>query len=509
MFFHRKESFYSSNLNKYIENLHKGDLSYIPWIFCVFAENSSQHKLKSSQVLSEYLKTVSFDDVCSIDLQMRQTTSMEWNIDWKNLNIIGFTTKQMSEEEKRAVIIFSSFNPNGYIRQQAVEFLCTYEQTLPYIILRLNDWVKNVRESAKIALSERLKVATDEEIISALPFIEKLRRSERCDFSTVVCMLSHKLANNQDILEKALKSRDIMTRRFCITLISHLPTINDQILQTHLKKEKDPFLRKLIFQLLLKANIDLAEVCEQLLRDKYPSNRLRALQYLYEHNVELALQKSEHMIFDKNSNVRIFARNIIQELNADFDFRNVYFENLIENTACCIYGIGEIGTIEDCIFIERYLNDCNIMIIRASMISLMRLNAEKYISNMTEMLLSEYPGIVKTAAMLLKKYRNYDFKRVFEIYQTTVYKNTKIKCASILFLAPKWQCLIYTLLLIDTKHEKLHDLCYIQMCQWINSFNRSFQTATEEEKNMIQELIKVQKDYLNPQIQKQLLFLVK
>ena len=153
--FHKKQNFFSSSLDSHIQDFYAGDLRALAKFLC-FSENISTQKLKASQVLNEALISSSFDDICKIDIQMRETTSMEWNIDWKTLKIENFITKQMSKDEQRAVLIFSSFNPNGYIREQALKLLVFYEETLPYLVLRLNDWVYNVRQTALTMFSKRI-----------------------------------------------------------------------------------------------------------------------------------------------------------------------------------------------------------------------------------------------------------------------------------------------------------------------------------------------------------------
>lgn len=511
MFFKGKQHYYSSNLERYISGLNRGDLSMISKIFCVFSENSPRHKLKAARALKGVLECLSYDDICRIDVQMRQTTSMEWSIDWRALNIKGFLTSQMSQEEKRAVAIFSSFNPNGYIRQKAVELLCSYELTIQYIMLRQIDWVHEVRQSALNSFLKKFEVATEQELLISLPFLEKLHRSKRCDCSVAFDLFYKELCEhkNKRILAMGLNSKDVMTRKCCLRILFSSPESNHQILENQIYKEKDPFLRKQIFMSLLKTNVDLVEISEKFLKDKYPANRIIALQYLYEFNKEVALQKVKSMLLDKNANVRALARNILREANCSINFSEFYLENLSKNTSCAILGLGEVGSTEDCITIEKYLNGSTISVVRASMISLMRLNANKYGNIILEKLLSEHIGIVKTAKLLIEKYKTYDFKRIFDIYQITASENTKIKCAALLFLASKWQRLIYILIILSSEYESLQTLCHFEICKWIESFNRSYTVATEEQKEKIKELIELQKHRLGEKIKSQLLFLIK
>lgn len=507
MFFNKKLNFYSSNLDNNIEYLKKGDLGCLPWIFCVFAEDSATHKLRAAQALNEILKELSFDDLFRTDIQMRKTTSMEWSINWRSLNIKNFITKQMSEDEKRAVFMFASFNPNGYIREQAINALVEYKETLPFILLRCNDWVYQVRQSALLLLSKRIINASDDEVVDALPLMEKLRRSERCDYSSILPIVVSAFVTNKSLIKKGLNSSDVRARRFCISVLGNLPKVEGKFLLTHIKYEKDPFLRKMIFQLLLKTNANLEELSKQFLKDKYPPNRILALQFLYDYKADIALDVTENMLMDKNTQVRTLARSIILKSERKIDVRQLYIDNLSTNTVVSLFGLGEVGFREDCNLIEKFLeNDC-ISIIRAAMTSLMRLDSATFISRITEMLSSEHAGIVKTATILLKKNKSYDFERIFELQGTSYNENVKVKCATLLFLSSKWKSLIYTLTLLGSDYEKLEILCQIQISRWISSYNHSYAVPSENEKQRIKELLMEKKRFLTPEIEKQLLFL--
>ncbi|WMJ22427.1 hypothetical protein RBG61_10575 [Paludicola sp. MB14-C6] len=509
MIFKKKLSFYSSNLDCYIKNLKEGDLGYLSFIFCVFSEDSDKHKLKAAQVLNEILNELSFDDLCRTDIRMRETTSMEWSINWRALNIKDFITKEMSENEKRAVLIFASFNPNGYIREQAIKALLAHKETLSFILLRCNDWVYQVRQSALLLLSKRLINASDGEIVNALPLMEKLRRSERCEYSSILSIVVSTFDSDKSLIEKGLNSNDVRARRFCISILGNMPKVDGKCLLTHIRHEQDPFLRQMVFQLLLKTNVNLEELSKQFLKDKYPPNRILALQFLYDYKTDIAIDVSENMLMDKNAQVRALARSIISKSERIIDVRQLYIDNLSADAVVSLLGLGEVGIRDDCNLIETYLvNDC-ISIIRAAMSALMRLDSATFISHITEMLLSEHVGVVKTATLLLKNNKGYDFERIFQLQGTSSNENTKVKCATLLFLSSKWQSLIYSLTLLDSDYEKLEILCHAQINRWISSYNRSYAVSSENEKQRIKELLIEKKTFLTPEIENQLFFLSK
>lgn len=507
--FFQKRDFYSAHLESYIENLQKGDLGYIPQIFCVFAENSVSHKLRAAKALNKILKSFSCDDICRVDLRMRETTSIERYIDWRSLSIKKFIMKQMSEDEQRAVLVFASFNPNGYIREHAVELLVSYEKTLPFILLRLNDWVYPVRQAALTGLSKKIEGSSDEDVIEALPFIEKLRKSKRCQYDTINSMIMEKLNSQNTIIKNGLMSEDIRTRRFCVSVLPHLEKVDNTMLLTHLKSEKDPFLRRMVFQSLLNSNIDIEKLSEKMLTDKYPPNRILALQSLNNEKSPLAFDAAGTMLLDKNTQVRTLARNIILEKDSGIDFHLFYIDNLEAKTPVSLYGLGETGISKDCRLIVHFLTDNRISVIRAAMTALMRLDPETFLPRIITMLSSEHDGIVKTAALLIKKCSGYGFEEILEILKNTKSENAKIQCALLLFIAPKWKSLIYILILIGSDYKKLDDLCQMQIVRWIFTYNRSYAVLSEAERQTIRTLVNAKKGFLTLQIEKQLLFLVK
>lgn len=504
MDFYKQQSFYSDHLDSYIEMLQKGDLSYIPLIFCVFAECSAEQKWKAAHGLCERLQSFSSDDMCRADIRMRETTSMVWRIDWRRLRVEHFITLQMSEEEQRAVLVFASFHPNGYIREQAVQLLRFYDHTLPFLLLRANDWVTPVREAAFTALSEKIKAASEEEIIEALPLVEKLRKKKRWEYDGIRSIIVSRM--NCQLAEKGLESKDIRARRFCIFFLSESAAANGTALWNHLSNEKDPFLRRMVFQLLLQGNADPNRLCKQLLQDKYPPNRVLALQTLCHAKSYLAFHAAEIMVFDKNAQVRSIARRMVSQKDQTIDFRQIYLDHLSASTSVSLLGLGETGSREDCPLIASYLADDRISVIRAAMVVLMRLDPGTFLPHITELLSSEHPGIVKTAALLIRKCGGCQYERVFEILKNTASENTKEKCALLLFSAPKWKALIYMLTLIGSDFENLERLCQRHINSWIFSYNRSFAMATEEEKRIISRLIAEKSRFLSPQIEKQLLF---
>ena len=505
----KETDFYSSQLEDYIAKVRNGYLRYWPWIFCVFSEQSDEHKLKAANVLNEILRDFSCDDIYKIEHQMRQNTSMEWHVDWHLLRIEDFIINKMSDDEKRAVLVFASFNPNGYIREQAIKALAKYTDILPFTFLRCNDWVSQIRETALDLIPQILLHASDDEVINALPMMEKLKRSERCGYNDILSAMINIFQMNDNLIKKGLLSRDVRARRFCISILKDLGKIDSEYLMNYIVYEKDPFLRRTVFKLLENENIEMLEISHYFLKDKYPPNRILALKYLYDNSMNHAFDVSVNMLMDKNAQVRELAKSIVLKCEKQFDIRQYYLDKLYSNTAISLYELGEVGLREDCSLIESFLSDSTDSIVRVAIISLMRLDSEKYIFKITDMLEAKHAGIVKTAALLLKKNRSYNCERIFEIQSRSKDENTKIKCATLLFLGNKWKVLIYTLMLLDSGHEKLESLCQAQIIKWIVTYNRTSAILLDNDKQTIVELLDKKAKFLKPDALKQILLVLK
>lgn len=498
--FKRKQvPFFSSHLDGYIEDLNTGDLRAIPSIFCVFVENMPAHKKKAAQTLAAFLSHSTFEQIAEAGTRMRQTQSISWSINWQEERIDDFITSKMSQEERRAVVIFSTFSPNGYIRQRAVEQLGKFEATLPFVIPRLNDWVKEVRQTAFDSFSKGLKVVSEQELLQSISLMDRMRRSTRCAYFEITNLFDSIINDpkNEHIVEDGLFDPNPGIRNACCRILLRSPEINLEILRKYILREKDPISRKTVFESLIKADLDVSDLADTLLTDKYFGVRYTALTYLDDVERKDIFRKAELLLTDKNTFVRERSRSIISKIDPGFDFLKFYMDRRSTHTAVAILGLGEVGSPAICEVIENYLMSDRISVIRASMLSLMRLDPRRYGPVILEMLLSEHVGIVKTAKNMIQKYDICDFDRIDEIFSMTPYGSTKMKCAALLFSAGKWQRMIYILRFMSDEHEPLRNMCRTQFIRWFETYNRSFSTPTEEQKSTIQKLMSEQKSFLS------------
>ena len=434
---------------------------------------------------------------------------MEWSIDWRARRIEELFAPNFSPEACRAVLVFSTFHPNGYIREQAVAALGTDPRALAAVLLRCNDWVAQVRQAALESLKQLLDTADGAEIAAALPILEKLRRSGRCKLDDILPLFSGAFQRNPGLLPLGLESGDVRARRLCISLLPDLANADTHYLTERVKKEPDPFLRKLLYQTLLALGADGMDLSRRFLSDKYPPNRVLALEYLAEHGAEDLFRQAVDLLMDKSGRVREAAREVVVQADKDFALRQFYLDHLPVRPAVAILGLGETGNREDCRVIGNFLSHSQPAVVRAAMIALMGLDPENWTWAVTQQLATDQPGVVKTAALLLGRRRDFDQNRVFAIQQASQVENTKLKCAVLLFRTGKWDRLTYALTLLGGGYEKLDQACRLELMAWIHTYNRSYTPLGKEQRRRILALLEEKGTYLHPAVANQLRFLSK
>lgn len=474
---------YHLHINSYISEIESGDLKNLQPLFCVLTKKSAKHKKIAAHALCRILENSPEKDIYRIDELMRRAPSYYTSRRMcTGLNIKDFITWDMTEAERRAVLVFSSFNSSGFIREQAVKALEGYSNTLPFIIMRINDWVKEVRDTAKKVLIKIFDNVSDSEFLKSIPFAEKLKRSERTNNSDILSMFSRKLSNDENLLYKALSCKDSRLKNFCISLLEIELNTSDAIshlLYRQLKIQNDPFIRRNIYFLLLKTNFDANALGRQFLYDKHPKNRMISLQFFISNKSANIFDIVKILLIDKTHQVRTYARAAMHDINSTFDFESFYMSQLYDHTTAAIYGLGEIGTPNDiklCGIIEKYLfdTDSDVQTRKAAITALMKIAPNRYLNTVTEMLISDIPGVVKTAAIVLSNQTGIDYEKVLEICLSAKNIYNKLKCASLLFTASKWDSLIYILTLIDSEYSELANMANNRYESWYLTYNKSF-----------------------------------
>ncbi len=483
MLFKFKKKEYNSELKRALELFKLSNYETIEYLLTFFKEDDNKQKVIIAKALSEALENFTYSDIFKIDISIRKYHP-DFYIDWKKYKVSDFIIKQMSNSEKRTVLIFLSMNSNGYIREEAVTLLSQYNDTLPFIIFRLNDWSVQVRTSAFLAYKHRIHLASDTEIVNSFPYFERLLRTTRPTNNDIYDIFYNKI-NSHSISDLSLRSRDFKIRKFYVNELLKQANQNIDTLTTHIIYEKDPFLRKVIFEKLLDISEDKTSLCLTMIKDKYCTNKSLGLRSLRLLNPELACEHGITLLLDNTLFVRETARNTLTKNNYNLDFKAFYIDNLKTKTNIAIKGLSEFGNKSHCEIIERYLDYDSISVKKASITALMMLDTSKYTPLVYDYLDSEDDSLITIAFHLINKHKIYDFDKIESVYNKVDSESKKLYCANLLLKESKWKRLIIILKLLNSDFKSVQYLAKIKTSEWLGNYNNEYAICTQSQKDQI------------------------
>jgi HEAT repeat protein len=149
----------------------------------------------------------------------------------------------------------ATFHPSGYVREEATRSLAGEEEALPYILLRLNDWVEPVATAAQHAVEACLARASGEAVVRCLPIVERLRSVRRRALQAVVDSVERSVISPsaRPALREALASAPPAVRRTCVPYAARLPPGEAAALLVPLTTDRDPVVASRATQTLARA----------------------------------------------------------------------------------------------------------------------------------------------------------------------------------------------------------------------------------------------------------------
>lgn len=484
--------------NKCFETeLENSDMSAIPEEYQLLLSKEGGIKLESAKKLYVIMSTLNSSQLIKVDKMFRSRISYSWGNNWSNKKTEELFHPLMTHEEKLTILGLSSFHPNGYFREKAIKKLSQMNTgfEIPFLLIRINDWVKEVRNISKENLTMYLKKEYAASFVSSLPLIFRLKdcsRSEHDDiFNDIVSMLCSEECSSE--LINGLNSTDSKVRLSCYKIIIQERILNDKSIINYLIKEPYPYIRLFVLRIIQKTiNIDdFNGISHFLMKDKLAQIRIIALETLYKFKPSESIDILEKSLFDESQAVREFARYLLSKYKK-YDFSSIYRNAIYkkEDTYSSICGLGETGDINDSKIVEEFVSVDSHKIARASLYALAKLNFEGYKEMFVFTLSDLRPSISKAAKRILQgQINSSDEKTIYGIFKESNYEHVKINICILLCSLSKWISIRYILEFCDHKNQTVASLGHYALEGWKLKFNRSFTTPTKNQVNEIRKSI--------------------
>jgi hypothetical protein len=252
-----------------------------------------------------------------------------------------------SDPHATCVLGLLSCHANGYVREAAVRALAARDDGLPWLLLRVNDWVSAVRSSATTAVIERLDVAGAPAWLEVLPLMWRLRELTRIDHRDLVARVVDLLARlPEERLNEALGHPDRWVRRSVMRLLAQ----GGRATLAQLGRALDDTDQVVRLQAAELVPGDASPEAEAL-RERLCNSRIgRLREQGLERMVEAGSPRAEHWleqgVDDPVRSVRETARYLLRKAHGPIDFAARYRAGLAagEHRAGLVQGLAEVGT---------------------------------------------------------------------------------------------------------------------------------------------------------------------
>ncbi|HLZ00179.1 MAG TPA: hypothetical protein VKT33_14055 [Candidatus Angelobacter sp.] len=453
-----------------------------------------------------------------LDQFMRQRSPYGWSYPsaWAELKPNQLDRLEGLGTEFVFALGMASFHFNGYVREQALRRLAAVKNgsEIPLLLLRVNDWVEEVRDTAQRLVRDRLTINYAPFFVNNLVLVTRLQLGRRgrpqAIFGAIEALLKDK--DSQYALRAGLDSQDTETRRACYRLAFGSGLLDQEFVTERALSESDPAIRLWgVHNLSLVSNsVTAARLLLRAGTDRFAPVRRKALQVYSERFPELAAPWLKQALMDSLPSVRGYAQFQLGK-QSDFDLRQFYLEALAKSdtmSLCsAISGLGEVGASSDTALIVRYVSHEVPKVRRAALRTLLRLHADDFVDVFVERLSDRAPAVSREAMKGLNKAIHLIAgERVWRIFVGTAAVHTRRNALFLISRLSKWESIGYLVEALCADNECLKKLAETYVRRWHWQFNRSFAAPANEQMERLKAAIERCGDRLDQPVRELLEF---
>jgi HEAT repeat protein len=461
-----------------------GAIDSIPRITPALVFGTSEEALATVRAISRLLSGAIADDLAAVDEQMRSSRVFgdPYGDYWRWLEPDELSNWVGPGERADLVLRLSSLHSNGYVREAAVRRLAHVRDgsELPYLLLRLNDWVSEVRGAAESAVLDRAVPEYAKHFAANLGLIVRLQRTQRIDQRSVLPAIASLLATPVARIPMiALMSADLpLVRRaaFCFLAQSD-PDDLTQVLSAALTV-KDPVVRLWAARAAISRlkGQALRNVLDRLSSDRSGFVRREALAAWADVFPGDAQRRLVTALMDGSAGVRGEARFRLRESGVDFPqlYRDAMATDSPARFVTALSGLVETGDPTDAERLAPLLSHPIAKVRRVAVRGLLVLGGERYVESGLNALADEAHSVSWAAWSALAPYASVIAgSRLWAAVQTASPDHARRNALRVLARLPKWDAVPYLLLAAVDGDETLASLGRQYLRRWNAKYNRT------------------------------------
>ncbi|MBY0262503.1 MAG: hypothetical protein K2Q20_09175 [Phycisphaerales bacterium] len=386
------------------------DWRVIPSILETVSHQRAPVRSCGASVIAELTSFIPAAALPGFDSTLRDSTYQSWA--WSHVQAEWVS----AQDWPPGVWAIFSMHHNGFVREIAVRRLASsadLELALPFLLLRINDWVGVVREVAKGVVERLIGTGEAAPWVPALGMLDQLGTRSRADhtwLSTAVTALFLR-PGSAAALMRATGSDDRRVARWAFRTALQGPAA-DRLTFVRIAFESDDPVSRLRAASAVRAWIDVPDRdrwLERMASDRFMPIRREALYAAVDGPPESRRAFLRARLMDHHPSMRHAARFYLREGAGEdaLDFRRFYIDAIGAASpgerAVAIAGLGECGIPADAEILTPLVGDVRASIAAAAVRAVSALDRERRADWLVELLRDDRPAVAWEAKRGLER----------------------------------------------------------------------------------------------------------
>jgi hypothetical protein len=392
-----------------LEQLQKsGEWRAIPYMVWLLTVESARIRQGAADTLSAIVAS-NADALPQLDLEMRKQTAPRWvgDVLAPPMTLSSQDVLRIAAwcEDGRVLGVFTMV-PDGRAREAATHLLGSTKpnDAIPFLLIRLNDWVAPVATAARRAIEPLLTENQARLLASQLPLIERLGTQARVDNSDlrsrIYALLAGTPSGREAIFDGLAAAPHQRIRRLCASVVARMDPLSQEQL-TSLLDDADPMIRLSAARRLVEVSLTPA-LLQRVASDRSAQLRALALDLAIERRSPELATLLETFVLDTNFWIRDRARRALRATGQPvLIYRAAVVAKRGDPLLGAISGLGECGDASDVDTLRPFLSQGASRQRQAALRSIIKLDRSNVGPILRDALGSDCVAVSKLAAHLI------------------------------------------------------------------------------------------------------------
>jgi len=363
----------------------------------------------AARAAASILNRVPISDLPWLDEQLRGRSF--WGSGWFDMTPADLSFENRFGSDAGALLRLATCHPSGYVREAALKALQPTRDgsELPFVLIRVNDWVASVRDLAIGLMQVRAVPDYARHLVMALPLVIRLRSTQRTNHAQTIDAIVGvlRLPESREALLKGTKAADRQIRRMAFGLAAEGGAQPVETLFKAALADDDPHIRLWAARDLAASMPDdaLGVALEALDSDRNMSVKREALELRLARRPESAKAKLLDSLCDRSAGIRSFCQYHLRtrfQHDPAVDYRNS-IDPKAARLPYALAGLAEVGEPSDIARVEAFLTDLRPGVRAAATRALGRLSKEPPIPPLFRAVQDESPSVSREGRDALRR----------------------------------------------------------------------------------------------------------